>query len=78
MNEWTKEEVVDTPLMCGPGKSYIVHEPLGVVLVMGAWNYPLYTTIGPLFQVIAAGNCAVIKMPEISPHSSKAIAKLLT
>jgi aldehyde dehydrogenase (NAD+) len=48
LKSWMEDEVVDTPMMCGPGTSSIHYEPLGVVLVMGAWNYPLYTSIGPL------------------------------
>ena len=43
-----KDIVVDTPIGVGPGKSYIKPEPLGVILVMSAWNYPYYTLLGPL------------------------------
>ena len=73
-----KDVSVDTPMMVGPGSSKIVYEPLGVVLVMGSWNFPLYTTIGPLINVIAAGNCAVIKPSEISKHTCKKIKSLVT
>ncbi len=45
---------------------------------MGAWNYPLHLTLAPLAGAIAAGNCAVIKPSEISPHTAEAIEKLLT
>ena len=44
-------------------------DPYGVVLIIGAWNYPLHLTLGPLAGAIAAGNCAVIKPSEISPHT---------
>ena len=64
-------------MMVGPGKSRIVYEPLGVVLVIGAWNFPLYTTLGPLIHVIAAGNGAVIKPSEISKFSCRKIKKLI-
>jgi len=40
-------------------------EPLGVVLVMSAWNYPIYTAIPPLAAAIAAGNCAILKPSEM-------------
>ena len=53
-------------------------DPYGVVLIIGAWNYPLHLTLGPLAGAIAAGNCAVIKPSEISPHTAKAIEQLLT
>ena len=48
------------------------------MLIIGAWNYPLHLTLGPLAGAIAAGNCAVIKPSEISPHTAKAIEQLLT
>lgn len=64
-------------MIIGPGKSRIVYEPLGVVLIMGSWNFPLYTTIGPLIHVIAAGNTAVIKPSEMAPHVSNALRKLI-
>jgi acyl-CoA reductase-like NAD-dependent aldehyde dehydrogenase len=53
-------------------------DPYGVALIIGAWNYPLHLTLGPLAGAIAAGNCAVIKPSEISPHTAKAIEQLLT
>lgn len=78
LKEWIKEIPVDTPMLIGPAKSKIVHEPLGVILIMGSWNYPLYTIIAPLIHVIAAGNCAVIKPSEISVFTCKAIKRLVS
>lgn len=62
--------------MIGPAQSYVSYEPLGIVLIMGSWNYPIFTTIGPLIDVIAAGNYALIKPSESSPNTSKAIRRL--
>ena len=67
---WAKPEKVDTPLVVGPATSRIVYEPLGVVLVLGAWNYPLFTSITPVAAAIAAGNCVLLKPSELAPHSS--------
>ncbi|XP_055707498.1 aldehyde dehydrogenase, dimeric NADP-preferring isoform X5 [Phlebotomus papatasi] len=53
---------------------YIYKEPFGVVLVMGAWNYPLQLTLLPVAAAIAAGNCVVIKPSEVSPNCAKFIA----
>ena len=58
-------------------KTLIRPEPYGVVLVIGSWNYPLHISLSPLHGAIAAGNCAVIKPSEISPHTAKAIEMLL-
>lgn len=53
----------------------VVHkEPYGVVLVIGAWNYPLQLSLLPVAAAIAAGNCVIIKPSEVSPASAKFIA----
>lgn len=77
LKKWMKDISVDTPMLIGPAQSKIVYEPLGVVLIMGSWNYPVFTTISPLINVIASGNCAVIKPSEISRQSSKKIKALI-
>ena len=48
-------------------------EPLGVVGIMGSWNFPLYTNLSPLISVIASGNCAVIKPSEIAPNTLRKV-----
>lgn len=77
LKQWAQDVHVDTPMMIGPAKSKIVYEPLGIVLVIGSWNFPLYTTLGPLIHVIGAGNCAVIKPSEISAYSSNMMRKFV-
>lgn len=47
LKDWMKEISVDTPIVVGPGRSYVKAQPMGVVLIMGAWNYPVYTLFGP-------------------------------
>ena len=61
-------------MLLGPGISKIVAEPLGVALVLGSWNFPIFTTLGPLVDIIAAGNCAVIKGSEMTPNTSKVMS----
>ena len=74
---WTKPEKVKTPITNFPSRSYIYSEPYGVVLIIGAWNYPLQLTLNPLVGALAAGNCAVLKPSEISSHTSNIIAKII-
>ncbi|MEH1784632.1 aldehyde dehydrogenase [Nostoc sp.] len=52
-------------------------EPLGVVLIIGPWNYPFHLIISPLIGAIAAGNCAIIKPSEIASHTSHIIAEII-
>jgi aldehyde dehydrogenase (NAD+) len=48
-------------LSVGFAKSSILYEPLGVVLVISAWNYPVYTAVPLVAAAIAAGNSVVLK-----------------
>jgi len=58
-------------------KPYLHPEPFGVVLVIGAWNYPLQLTLAPMMPAIAAGNCGIIKPSEIAQATSQALEKLI-
>ena len=77
LKSWSKPIKVSTPFMHLPASSYIYPEPLGVVLIIGPWNYPLELLMLPLIGAIAAGNCAILKPSEVSPHTSAAIARLI-
>ena len=74
LKRWTKARKVATPLFVQPGKSYLLPEPLGTVLIIGAWNYPLQLVLAPLVAAIAAGNCAVLKPSELSVKTAEALA----
>ena len=55
----------------------IQKDPRGVVLVLGAWNYPLQLTLMPVAGAIAAGNCVIIKPSEVSSASAEMMAELI-
>jgi acyl-CoA reductase-like NAD-dependent aldehyde dehydrogenase len=55
----------------------IYNDPYGVVLIIGAWNYPLQLTLLPVSGAIAAGNCVIIKPSEIATASAELMAKLI-
>jgi aldehyde dehydrogenase (NAD+) len=74
---WMKPERVSTPIVTQPGVSRIHREPLGVVLIIGPWNYPFQLLGGPLLGALAAGNCAVVKPSEVAPATSALVAELL-
>jgi aldehyde dehydrogenase (NAD+) len=77
LRRWMKPRKVGTPVFAQPGKSWVQAEPLGVVLVMSAWNYPLQIALAPLAAAIAAGNCAIVKPSELAPATSALIARHL-
>nr|XP_015223297.1 PREDICTED: fatty aldehyde dehydrogenase-like [Lepisosteus oculatus] len=75
--EWAAPRPVEKTLLTLSDQVYIQPEPLGVVLVIGAWNYPMAVTIQPLIGAIAAGNAAVLKPSEVSTHTAKMMEDLL-
>ncbi|XP_029633518.1 aldehyde dehydrogenase, dimeric NADP-preferring [Octopus sinensis] len=77
LKEWMEPEKVDRGLLNIMDDCFVKPEPLGVVLIMGAWNYPFQLCILPLIGAIAAGNCAVVKPSELAPHSAEVITRLL-
>ncbi len=77
VRRWSKRKRVATPLMLQPGRSWIVPEPLGVVLIIAPWNYPVQLLLSPLVGALAAGNAVLLKPSEISASTSALLARLL-
>jgi coniferyl-aldehyde dehydrogenase len=61
-----------------PGRSYVIHQPLGVIGIISPWNYPMSLALAPLATALAAGNRAMIKPSELTPASSALLAALLS
>ena len=78
LKKWSKRRKVSTPMVGQPGKSWLQPEPLGVVLIIGAWNYPLQLTLAGAAVAIAAGNCVVLKPSELAPATSAVTARLVS
>jgi acyl-CoA reductase-like NAD-dependent aldehyde dehydrogenase len=77
LRAWANPAKVPTDLIDFPAASSVYSEPLGVVLIIGPWNYPFQLLFAPLVGAIAAGNCAILKPSEISPNSSRVIARII-
>lgn len=77
LKNWTKPQKTAVPVEFFPYSAKIHPEPLGVVLIIGAWNYPFQLIIAPLIGAIAAGNCAIIKPSELAPQTSHLIAEII-
>jgi aldehyde dehydrogenase (NAD+) len=77
LRSWMKPTGVKTPMSVKPGKARYQYEPLGVVLIIGPWNYPIHLLLAPLVGAVAAGNCAVLKPSEHTPACSALLAKLV-
>ena len=73
---WAADEHVEKNLVTLLDTTFIKREPFGVVLVMGAWNYPIQLCILPAIGAIAAGNCVVIKASELAPATAKVMEEI--
>ena len=77
LRSWMKPRRVPAPLTLFGSRSRIVYEPKGVVLIISPWNFPVNLTFGPLVSAIAAGNCAILKPSEMTPHTSACIKRIV-
>jgi aldehyde dehydrogenase (NAD+) len=77
LGNWMKPKRVSTNLANLPSKSFIIPEPLGVVLIISPWNYPFQLLFTPLIGAMAAGNCVVLKSSEFAPATSAIMKKLI-
>jgi aldehyde dehydrogenase (NAD+) len=77
LSKWAKPRKVKTPMTHVGSSSYIYPEPYGVTLIISPWNYPFQLAIAPLIGAIAAGNCAVLKPSELTPKTSRVLARLI-
>ncbi|MCG1597937.1 aldehyde dehydrogenase [Staphylococcus epidermidis] len=77
LKNWSKTRQTDTPLYLFPTKSYIKKEPYGTVLIIGPFNYPVQLVFEPLIGAIAAGNTAIVKPSELTPHVAIVIKDII-
>jgi len=75
--QWAAAKTVPTDAFNQPGESFIMPEPLGVSLVIGAWNYPLNLTLVPAVSAIAAGCTVVLKPSRQTAHCSQLMTALI-
>lgn len=78
LHRFARPQKVRTPLAYLGAKSRIYSDPLGLVLIIGPWNYPFHLMIAPLVGAIAGGNCSILKPSEYAPHVSKVIKEMIS
>lgn len=77
LRRWLRPEPIAIPLSLQPARGRLVPEPLGVVLVIAPWNYPVQLLLAPLIGALAAGNAVVLKPSEVSPNVAATLARLV-
>lgn len=77
LKEWMKPTKVPRNILQCMDSAYLQKDPLGVVLIIAPWNFPLRLLLCPLIGAIAAGNCSVLKPSEVSKHTEKLLVDLI-
>lgn len=77
IKRWSKRIKVSSGIVNFPARSYIITEPLGITLVIGAWNYPFQLSLVPAITSLAAGNTVILKPSELPARSSKVMAEII-
>ncbi|WP_158971657.1 coniferyl aldehyde dehydrogenase [Chachezhania sediminis] len=77
LRRWMRPERRPVSMVSQPARAWVRREPLGVVGIIAPWNYPLFLSLGPLVDVLAAGNRAMIKPSELSPRFSDLLAQVV-
>ncbi len=77
LDAWMEPQRVHTPLVFEPGHVRVRRDPLGVTLIIGAWNEPFMLLFAPLVAAVAGGNTAVLKPSELAVACSAAAARLV-
>ncbi|KAF9414232.1 aldehyde dehydrogenase 3, member A2, partial [Entomortierella beljakovae] len=77
LDKWAASRSVKTSIVNKFDNVHIRKDPLGMVLIIGAWNYPLNLLLAPAVGAIAAGNTVVLKPSEVAPNTAALFAKLL-
>jgi coniferyl-aldehyde dehydrogenase len=73
LRRWMRPRSVGVRWVFRPGRARIVNQPVGVVGIMGSWNFPLQLAISPLVGALAAGNRAMVKPSEVTPRFAEAL-----
>lgn len=77
LDSWSGTESVVGSMVNFPSKSVIYKQPRGTVLIIGAWNYPVYLTFMPLVGALSAGNTVVLKPSDMSPITTSVIGEII-
>ncbi|MGI5857323.1 MAG: aldehyde dehydrogenase [Candidatus Merdivicinus sp.] len=77
LGKWAKIRRTAGPLTQFPSSGALIPEPKGCTLILAPWNYPVQLILAPLVSAIAAGNCAMLALPEDAPRTSAVLAEML-
>ncbi|MGA3041161.1 MAG: aldehyde dehydrogenase family protein, partial [Bryobacteraceae bacterium] len=76
--QWMRPRAAAAGWQFMPGRARVVYQPLGVVGIIGAWNYPLLLSLSPMVSALAAGNHVMLKPSELAPRTANLLARLVS
>jgi aldehyde dehydrogenase (NAD+) len=77
LRRWMKPQRVKPTLASLGTSSRVIHQPKGRCLLISPWNYPFTLALGPLVSAVAAGNTAILKPSEFTPHTNRVIKDIV-
>lgn len=77
LRSWMRARSVAANWQFQPSRAQILYQPLGVVGVIGPWNYPVLLTLSPLVNALAAGNHVLIKPSESTPSTALVLREMM-
>ncbi len=78
LRRWSRPQRAPSAKFFPLSKTSIVREPYGVALIFSPFNHPISTSLVPLINAIAAGNCVILKPSEISQHTTTVLQSIIT
>ena len=77
LKSWARTTRGPAPLLAWPARARVIREPLGTVLIVGPWNYPVQLMLTPLVGAVAAGNCVILKPSEFAPATARMMDRVV-
>ncbi|WP_306521453.1 coniferyl aldehyde dehydrogenase [Rheinheimera sp.] len=77
LKKWLKPQKRHVSWLFLPARNFVVYQPLGVVGIIAPWNYPVFLSLGPLVAAISAGNKAMLKLSEFTPHTNQVLKNII-
>ena len=77
LEKWSKPKKVSASMMNPLSDNKIYNQPYGVCLILSPWNYPFQLALMPLIGSVAAGNCSILKLSELSPFTSGVVREII-
>lgn len=78
VKRWMKPHRISATLAALGTSSRVIYQPKGRCLIISPWNYPLSLALGPLASAVAAGNTAILKPSEFTPHTNRVVKDIIT